>query len=43
MHSKHKQHEELLEWVGGKFDPEYFDPKEVNFDNPKERLKMFQM
>jgi len=22
---KHKQHEELLEWIGGKFDPEKFD------------------
>jgi hypothetical protein len=24
---KHEQHEELLEWVGGKFDPERFDLK----------------
>jgi hypothetical protein len=23
---KHEQHEELLEWVGGRFDPEAFDP-----------------
>ncbi len=22
----HEQHEELLEWVGGRFDPEAFDP-----------------
>jgi hypothetical protein len=22
----HEQHEELLEWVGGRFDPERFDP-----------------
>lgn len=27
---KHKQHEELLEWVGGEFDPEMFDVEAVN-------------
>jgi hypothetical protein len=27
---KHKEHEEMLEWIGGGFDPEAFDPKEVN-------------
>jgi hypothetical protein len=27
---KHEQHEELLEWVGGEFDPEAFDPEAVN-------------
>jgi hypothetical protein len=27
---KHEQHEELLEWVGGEFDPEAFDVEEVN-------------
>ena len=27
---KHKQHEELLEWVGGEFDPEEFDLGAVN-------------
>jgi hypothetical protein len=26
----HERHEELLEWVGGEFDPEAFDPEEVN-------------
>ncbi|GAB6182801.1 plasmid pRiA4b ORF-3 family protein [Thermodesulfovibrio hydrogeniphilus] len=36
----HERHEELLEWVGGIFDPEHFDPKEVFFDNPKERKQM---
>jgi hypothetical protein len=25
----HEQHEELLEWVGGSFDPEEFDPAEA--------------
>ena len=27
---KHKEHEEMLEWVGGKFDPEAFDINRVN-------------
>lgn len=27
---KHKEHKELLEWVGGSFDPEHFDLDEVN-------------
>jgi hypothetical protein len=27
---KHKEHENLLEWVGGEFDPEKFDLSEVN-------------
>ncbi len=27
---KHERHEELLEWVGGGFDPEAFDPEAVN-------------
>ena len=27
---KHKEHKELLQWVGGSFDPEHFDLDEVN-------------
>ncbi len=27
---KHEQHEEMLEWVGGEFDPEAFDREAVN-------------
>jgi hypothetical protein len=27
---KHEQHEEMLEWVGGGFDPEAFDIVAVN-------------
>ena len=27
---KHKEHKQLLEWVGGRFDPEHFDLDEVN-------------
>jgi len=29
----------MLEWIGGKFDPESFDPKDVVFDDPKKREK----
>lgn len=36
---KHKEHQALLEWVGGQYDPENFDPKKVKFDNPKVRWK----
>lgn len=27
---KHPEHDEMLEWVGGEFDPEYFSISEVN-------------
>lgn len=36
----HEEHEELLEWAGGEFDPEYFNPSEVCFDDPDERYKI---
>jgi hypothetical protein len=26
----HPEHEEMLEWLGGEFDPEYFDMEETN-------------
>ena len=35
-----ERHEEMLEWIGGEFDPEHFDAKEVIFDNPDKRRKM---
>jgi hypothetical protein len=28
--SKHKQYEEIMEWLGGEFDPDYFDKNEIN-------------
>ena len=37
---KHPQHDELLDWVGGEFDPEHFDVKEVHFDDPAKRRKI---
>ena len=34
-----EEYEEKMEWLGGGFDPEEFDLKEVRFDSPKKRLK----
>lgn len=34
-----EQHDEYLEWVGEEFDPDWFDPSEVVFDDPAERLR----
>lgn len=39
MDPKHERHEELLEWIGGDFDPEYFNKDEIDFDDPKHRLE----
>ena len=36
----HEEYKEMLEWVGGEFDPEHFDVKEVHFDDPDKRRKM---
>ncbi|MBI9070868.1 MAG: plasmid pRiA4b ORF-3 family protein [Melioribacteraceae bacterium] len=29
----------MIEWLGGEFNPEIFDSKDVSFDDPKERYK----
>jgi len=29
----------MIGWIGGKFDPEHFDVKEVIFDDPDKRRK----
>ncbi len=39
MDPNHERHEELLNWIGGDFDPEGFDIKDIIFDNPKKRLE----
>jgi len=31
---KHKEHKEMLEWIGGGFDPEHFDLEEIEFIDP---------
>jgi len=35
----HEEYEEMIEWVGEDFDPEYFNPQEVVFDDPDEYLE----
>lgn len=39
---KHRRHKEITEWLGRKYEPEYFNPEEVSFDNPKERLRRME-
>jgi hypothetical protein len=36
---EHEEHEEMMEWLGGKFDPEHFDTADVGFDDPDKRRK----
>jgi len=36
----HEEYEETIEWAGGEFDPEYFDVKEIKFDDPAKRRKI---
>ena len=33
----HEDYEEMIEWLGGEFDPEYFNIKEIIFEDPEER------
>lgn len=37
---KDKNRKELLEWLGGVYDPEKFNARDVAFTDPKPRLKM---
>ncbi len=36
---RHEEYEEMMEWLGGDFDPEHFDVNEVSFDDPDRRRK----
>ena len=36
----HEEYEEMIEWVGGEFDPEYFEVKDVRFEDPDQRHKI---
>jgi hypothetical protein len=36
---RHPEHRSMLEWAGGGYDPDAFDPKAVVFDNPRQRWK----
>jgi hypothetical protein len=35
----HEEYEETLDWLGGEFDPERFEPADVVFADPQKRLK----
>jgi len=35
----HPERQSLLDWVGGEFYPEKFDPKKIKFDSPSNRWK----
>ena len=37
---QHDEYEEMLEWLGGEFDPQYFDVNAVTFRDPDKLLKM---
>lgn len=39
MDPQNERYREMLEWVGGDFDPEQFNPDEVLFDDPDDRLE----
>jgi hypothetical protein len=36
---QHPEHEDMLQWVGGPFDPEEFDAGAVRFTDPRKRLR----
>lgn len=36
---EHEEYESTLQWTGGSFDPQGFDPAAVKFDDPKKRWK----
>lgn len=40
MDPHHEEYEAMLEWAGGDFDPERFNPEEVLFDDPDDRADM---
>ncbi|MEI8356778.1 MAG: plasmid pRiA4b ORF-3 family protein, partial [Deltaproteobacteria bacterium] len=35
-----EEREELIEWVGGKLDPEHFDLAEIEFSDPVKRFSI---
>jgi hypothetical protein len=37
---QNEEYDKMIEWLGGKFNPDIFDPKAVSFDDPKERFKL---
>ena len=38
--SNNEEYEEMVEWLGGIYDPEHFAPEKVKFDNPRKRWEL---
>lgn len=36
----HEEYASMMEWLGGRFDPDAFTPGRVRFDNPKKRWRI---
>ena len=36
---KDKNYQETIQWLEGKYEPEFFAPKAGKFDNPKQHFK----
>jgi hypothetical protein len=36
----HPEHEDMLRWVGGRFEPNAFRPDAIVFDSPRKRWKI---
>ena len=36
----HEEYQSTLQWLGGRFDPEKFDPTQVRFDDPTRRYEL---
>ena len=36
---RHPEHESMLQWAGGSYEPNVFDPKAIVFDDPRKRWK----
>ena len=34
---KHPEHASMMQWSGGNYDPDVFDPKRVIFEDPRKR------
>jgi hypothetical protein len=38
--AQHPDHDAMLQWAGGQFDPHAFNASSIEFDNPRERWKV---
>jgi hypothetical protein len=40
MNPDHEEYEQMLQWAGEGFEPEHFNPREVKYSDPDERLRI---